>query len=414
MSTKRMQIGTPQPVNASDRISAAINAANYIENGAQFDPFALKVATAADFSELWRNERGNYDIVFYQFKGRADGFLPLGDVAINSKAETMDNRGALLFKGANDGVLAHPVGFIWLLNDKHSGNSRDIYYWLPVAPAGYTALGICFSGTDSQQPDVNNYWCVKSDYLRSIGKTGYWSDEGQHWGSHNGNLLRPVLTQDQLNTPTEEVLIVPTTFFNVEGPQIPANALVARQLYLSIEQIPDTKPTFDPQNGEGSVTPFGLRNVAVLPYTAVADGNSPMKPKDSPFYYLACEPFYRCNESLPTPAGGSSERSFSTGTSITDSRSFKDETSISVGASVGINVDGFSSGITTTYTRTFSVQTAHSETNQTEVAEKITLNFPSQPITQIWQRMKRIVLYRTNGGEAAAITYKTRDYLFRP
>lgn len=43
-----------------------------------------------------------------------------------------------------------------------------------------------------------------------------------------------------------------------------------------------------------AVTLFGLRKVAVLPYIAVADGNIPMKPKDSSFYYLACEPFYHC------------------------------------------------------------------------------------------------------------------------
>jgi hypothetical protein len=410
----RNQITSDQSVNVPDRISAAIAAANYKENGAQFEPFKLKAATAADFNWVWSNERGNYDIVFYQFKGRADGFLPLGDFAINWKGYTMDNRGALLFKASKDGALAHPIGFIWLLDDKHSGNSHDIHYWLPVPPEGYSALGICFSGTGSQQPDVNNYWCVRNDYLREIGKADYWSDSGQNWGSHNGNLLRPVLTQSQLNTPTEEVLIVPTTYFNVEGPQIPAKALVARQLYLTVEEVPRTLPTFDPQNGEGTVTPVGLGKVAVLPYTAIADGNTPMKPKDSPFYYLACEPFYHCNESLPTPAGGSIERSFSMGTSVTDSRSFKDETSISVGANAGINVDGFSSGITTTFTHTFSIETAHSETNQTEVTEKITLNFPSQPITQVWQRMKRIALYRTSGIEAAAVTYKVRDYLFRP
>jgi hypothetical protein len=405
-------MATRESLITSNAIPAAIAAANYKQNGATFEPFKLKVATASDFNEIWRSERGDYPIVFYSFKGRADGFLPLGDIAINVHDRSVDREGGLLFSSSKAGVLAHPVRFEYILGDSGSGNSRDILYYLPIAPDGYSALGICFS--NDAAPDVNNYWCVRNDYLRDIGKADYWSDRGQQWRNSNGNLLRPVLTQEQLDDSSEEVLIVPTTFFSIEKPDQRANALVARQLYLPIAKVSTTKPTFDPNSGDGSSTDFGLDKVAVLPFTAVADKNFSAKPNDSPFYYLACEPFYRCVESLSTPDGGLMERSVRVGASKTDSHSFKNTTSISVSASAGINIEGFNASITTTFTNTFEIETAHSETMTTETNEIIKLNFPKQPTTQIWQRGKRISLYRTDGSQVAAVTYKLRDVLLLP
>jgi hypothetical protein len=405
-------MATRESFIASNTILAAITAANYKENGATFEPFKLKVATASDFNEIWRSDRGYYPIVFYTFKGRADGFLPLGDIAITAHDRSVDRDGGLLFSSSKAGVLAHPVSFEYILGDSGSGNSRNILYYLPIAPDGYSALGICFSNNGA--PDVKNYWCVRNDYLRDVGKADYWSDKNQHWQNSNGNLHRPVLTQDQFDDSSEEVLIVPTTFFSAEKTGQRANALVARQLYLPVAKLSTIKPSFDADSGDGASTPFGLDKVAVLPFTAIADKNFSAKPNDSPFYYLACEPFYRCIESLSTPEGGLMERSVRIGTSKTDSNSFKNTTSISVGATAGINIEGFNASITTTFTNTFEIETAHSETLTTETNEKIKLNFPKQPTTQIWQRGKRISLYRTDGSQVAAVTYKLRDVLLLP
>ena len=244
--------------------------------------------------------------MFYKFKGRTDGFLPLGDIAINAHDRSVDREGGLLFSSTKAGVLAHPVRFEYILGDSGSGNSNDILYYLPIPPDGYSALGICFR--NDGDPDVNNYWCVRNDYLRDIGKADYWSDKNQNWKNSNGNLYRPVLTQDQLNDSSEEVLIVPTTFFSAEKTSQRANAIVARQLYLPVAKLSTIKPTFDADLGDGASTPFGLDKVAVLPYTAIADKNFSAKPNDSPFYYLACEPFYRCVESVQRKISGVAAR----------------------------------------------------------------------------------------------------------
>jgi VPS62-like protein len=200
--------------------------ANYETSGAPFKPFMLKAGTAADFTSIWSNQEWQEnDIRFFGFNGkRQDGCLPLGDVAVPSKSLTMDEAGTLFFAihpdCANDepAPLKHPDSFEWILDDYGtSGNDKNLFYWRPVPPSGYSALGICFTPT-ATPPDRTLYWCVSNNFVEEVDKILMWEDKGMRW-EHNGNLLVPALRDDQLNgmgLGTGQVRIIPRTFFSEE------------------------------------------------------------------------------------------------------------------------------------------------------------------------------------------------------
>ena len=92
-------------------------------------------------------------------------------------------------------ALANPTGFTWILDDGGSGNANGIAYFWPVAPTGYTAVGIVMA-TSGETPSTANYWCVKSELLRSAATVLRWSDFKSHW-THNGSLSVPVLNKER-------------------------------------------------------------------------------------------------------------------------------------------------------------------------------------------------------------------------
>jgi hypothetical protein len=411
----------------SKMVRDAIVTADYKANGAPFKPFKIKAGNASDFTSIWFNEeRGNNDIRFYGFNGqRTDGYLPLGDVAVSSKELKMDEAGTLLFSVhpdfANDGSapLAHPVGFEFILDDYGtSQDDKNLFYWRPIAPQGYSALGICFTPT-AAQPDPTRYWCVNNSFVEEVTKTTAWNDSGTHW-SHNGNLDAPTLKNEQLNGNgliPGQVRIIPNTFFSEEGASMRALAVRADQCYLSVPSVSAISPSFDDSAGDGSFTEFGLDGkIAVLPFIGVKN-RSPKAPVDSPFYYLACEPYFQCLKSLSTSGGGSEKLTYEVGTSHTESSQYKETTGLTIGASVGYTAGqsgGVGGSISVSFSKTWEVGNESSTTDSSSQAEETIVNFKAQPTTQIWQRRKHMAVYSTDGVKIAEVDYNTKDIKFVP
>jgi hypothetical protein len=144
------------------------------------------------------------------FQCYADGETkPLGDYALAMVAGPPVNV-TYVAPGSDPAALAPPTGFAWLLDDKGSGNFQNLNYWLPIAPDGYRAMGVCF--TNGDVPDVSSYWCVAERYCVPCEQSSYWSDSGQGFAHHDGSLARPSLPQ------AAPGVTVPTTFISSGGP----------------------------------------------------------------------------------------------------------------------------------------------------------------------------------------------------
>jgi len=389
-------------------VASAIKNGNYAIEGVTFEPFRLRTIEGT-FDNIWDSDSGT-PITFFRSNGKGGAYLPLGDIALvglDTGAPTAPGAHFLFAPSGDPSVLAHPTGFSWILDDHHSGNPRDLGYFKMNPPANYTALGIAFNDSHDSPPDPSHYWCVRSDLVRAVAAANVWSDHGQSW-SHNGNLNVAVLNIEP--PPEPSMYFVPPTFLSDEGGS-PAFALVMQQADLPITPFDPVFPTFDPTISSGDETAFGLTSVKIMPYTAVTDPGVIDRPV---FYYIAAEPYWLCTQSLPTAGGGIIEVSTTVGTSTTQSAGFTSETSMTVSAEVGVEYGAASAKASASYTQSFSTTKEHSVTGSTEVQQTISLNFPAQPRTWVWERQTQIAVFRDDTSQLTPVTYSGSDLVFIP
>jgi hypothetical protein len=403
MSTTNTQsTGTIQGVQETaapgPAVFKSIQDANYASEGAPFSPLRLKFAAASDLENGWNSDRGDTQISFFRSRGAAspaDTFLPLGDFALinngnASKAPVMLVAPIL----GNEKMLAHPKGFDWILDDHGSGNSSDVAYYWPKAPDGYEALGICL-GFNGDAPKAENYWCVNTAILQDVQSKGFWGDGGQGWKSWNGDLNVVDLT----NVPTskDKMLLAPTTLLSVQKGGDLGRCLVLDKLMLPGAHISTPQPVYSADTEIGDQTASGLASVAVLPCTVVADTSTSSGPKTDPFYYMASQPYWDCIEGFPSPNGGSRTDTVTVGTSSESSQGFQNTTSLTVGADVGIEADGFSAHMSVSYTHEMQVTADSKIGKTTDTTVSLTLNLPTAQQVFVWQKLADIMAYRTEG-----------------
>jgi hypothetical protein len=388
-------------------VQTIVNAIKALDltQGIVFKPFRIAVLPRT-FTNIWNSERGDTPITFFQSNGSGGQFLPLGDMAIAGQTlgpDGVPNMPGVLFAPTPDDptALAHPLGFTKLLDDNGDGNPRWIDYFSMNPPKGYVAMGLAFSGGDL--PNVNNYWCVRSDLVRPVNPRLFWNDQGSHWVNADGNLSEAIA-----NLPINEpnMVYAPPTLIGV-GMQ--AYVLVMEQAELAITQFGPTQPPYDPTLTAGDKTSYGLESVKILPYNAVPDPGFPNQSTTSPFYFVAAEPFYRCTQVLPTPGGGNIEITKTVGTSQSDSNTFTQQTSMTVSADAGIEFGPLSPHVSASYTNSFSTSVSHTSEHSTQVQTQITLNLPARERTWFWQRQTQIAVFRHNHTQLAAVTYSQDD-----
>jgi hypothetical protein len=111
-------------------------------------------------------------------------FLSLGDVCEASPSDWIYNtapRGQLLAVAplaGSDNMLAHPVNFTPIWNDKGSGAYLNGTVWQMNPPQGFTAIGHVVT-IGSMQPNPYAYWCVATSLvLQAQLGPQIWDDEG--------------------------------------------------------------------------------------------------------------------------------------------------------------------------------------------------------------------------------------------
>jgi hypothetical protein len=388
---------------------------HYLANGAPFAPFFVKFAKDNALENVWSSDRGDQQATFWKVHGHAVGnrrFLPLGD-AISVNDAGRESIAALLLApdDANPGVLSHPLRFDWISDDHGSGNSRDISYFQPVPPDGYTALGICVSVNDS---NVGNYWCVRNDYLRVLSqKTNVWTDSGQRWESHDGSVDHAGLTDSDV-APPGQMFLLPNTMIAAESSLQPTALIMKKCAVDSVKWLAAGDPPYDPSVSQGDKSSPGISRVMVVPCTAVSDPSLRNRATASPFYYMVNRPVWVCTETSSTPEGEEIEVTFTIGTSETDSSEFRRQTSWNISSSVGVEEGGVSANVSVSFTQEFALTTAHSATSSTSTEVKHTFHAPRQPITQFWQLYSRISIFRGSGALLSSAEYGKTDYRMLP
>jgi hypothetical protein len=384
--------------------------ARYLGQGAPFSPFLMKFAKVSDLGNLWDSQRGNTQVSFWKVRGHVSGnkrFLPLGDmVSVNGGGP--QSVAAMLLAPDNDNpdVLRNPVRFEWRTDDHGSGNPRDIAYFQPIPPDGYTALGVCFNVSNA---DVSNYWCVRNDQLRVLReRTTAWNDSGSKF-SHNGDLLRGVLGPADV-APPGVMFILPTALIGIET-SIPAAALITKKLSVdSVKWLAPGAPPFDPTVTQGDKSSPGIQRVMVLPCTAVADPTQGNQASVSPFYYVVSRPVWVCTSTDSVPEGGNNTYTLTVGTSDYSSSEFRRATSWNVSASTGFTAGGASASVSVSFTQEFALTTAQSTTNSTSVTETRNVLLPRANVVQFWQLFSRISMYRGSGALVSSVEYGKKDY----
>lgn len=397
----------PQNAAAVQAANAAITMTNFQLTGVNFGPFsALVVPTASNFADIY-DGGGDTSLTFYQFQGTAPsgGWLPLGDI-VGVPAGNLPPGILFFVAGSDPTAFANPTGFTWLLDDAGSGDDRDVVYWAPVPPAGYVAVGICFTNSGDTPPNPAHYWCVKQSYVLQVSAATAWNDSGANW-RHDGNLNQPCFTAAAPEVaPLGGILILPPTVLSAEAGNIPY-ALVGTQATLDVTPIPVSEPVYVNGTTEvGDTTDCGLRGrLTIVPYTAVPADNVPQQALVSPFYFVASEPYWECTRIVPTPQGGSMSVQESVGVSQTNANSFAQTTSMTVGAEVGAAYGGVSVGASVSMTDELRLETSTSSTGSTEVVTNVELIFPTQEITSVWQGQSLIQVFRSDGTPLPPVAY---------
>ncbi|MBN1204694.1 MAG: Vps62-related protein [Myxococcaceae bacterium] len=151
---------------SSDKATLSYPQMLYVQQVGSFVWIYDDASTGADDDvSVWRPNLSQYP-----------GYYSLGDVAMQNHGGPP--RSTFVVKGEGD-LLAMPIDYTWIWNDKGSGGEHDGAFWAPVAPAGYTCLGHVATPNYSK-PSTDLIRCIKSSYVLSASSAWVWDDSGSH------------------------------------------------------------------------------------------------------------------------------------------------------------------------------------------------------------------------------------------
>jgi hypothetical protein len=132
------------------------------------------------------------------------GYYSLGDVAMPNHGGAP--RTSFVVKGDGD-LLAKPLDYNFVWDDKGSGGDHDGSFWEPVAPAGYTCLGhVAVNGY--AKPSTELIRCIKSAYVIPANSAKIWDDAGS--GADRDIGIWEATTQNYRGLPTSHFISRPS------------------------------------------------------------------------------------------------------------------------------------------------------------------------------------------------------------
>lgn len=151
-------------------------------------PLRLSVQAVSTFDWIYddHNTGANHDISVWRPKlDQFPGYYSLGDVALPSHGTPA--RMTFAVSGEGD-LLAPPIDYDFVWDDKHTGGSHDASFWHPKPAPGYTCLGsVATLGYD--KPSTQLVRCVRSEYVLPASPAWLWDDQGSH-GYSDGTVFQ--------------------------------------------------------------------------------------------------------------------------------------------------------------------------------------------------------------------------------
>jgi len=311
----------------------------------------------------------------------------------------------ILVRETKSGALARPTGFT-----KVASMSHGMAFYKPIAPSGYTALGV-YPGLANTPPKISEATCVKNAYVHS-GKPGPTQAHGIYpvfsretrFGERN-LLLAPNCLMHGPATENAYVLSLPLGAHNGPDPQAP---------FLNSNKKPEDE------------TPVS-KSWAYIPCVAVVDKGKTLEWQldNSPFYRLVRERYWRLivhRDQTDSDSPGQDSRSVQTGISETTTNSFHQKYGVSFGYKVGAKggIPGVVEG-SSEFSANFSYEWGYTTTESINKFQNVTdthwLNTPPRKASALWNECHRFILERADGSVvteepmfAPTVSFKQTDY----
>lgn len=342
----------------------------------------------------------------------SNGFHALGSISLNYYSNP-DGKEAVMVVKAKEGsnALAYPESYI----KRHQGSFGTC--WQPVPPAGYVAMGMVASASFGTAPPLHDVVCIREDLVIAgapgdiIWKIGSssdlsfvsWKIEPPNTGPHDYAYLSPgtFLAEGSLYNGPDD-LIPPSVHpvMNVLKVNLPMLTETPYQQYVPKLAGYDPPP---------DVTVPILARSMLVPCTVVNDpfyaGDQPLRIKNSPFYVLERQVFYKLKYHYYNQTSIVQHNSYTRtyGVTTTESQEFWNETGISVTAEGGVSIGIFTAKVASTVSTSlgYSTMTSVAELQQDEFESGV--DVPPGKAVAIWQRYNRFVLKRHNGTSLEAV-----------
>ncbi|MEU5127013.1 Vps62-related protein [Streptomyces mobaraensis] len=377
---------------------------------------ALEIMVIDRFVRQWDDRGSKATLHGAFFDPRLDDFLfgqgwrCLGSVGHGGNHEDITGRRAtLLVRGANasDQMIKPPVRFDRIWRDEGSGAKVNGAVWRPVPPTGYVALGDVFGPWNSWDPPAPVYYaCIRKElagrtYVRQ-GEIGdqIWNDRGS--GSKADVSIWKVRANRYPADSTER-LILGADLLRAHGSYSrPTDAVYVLDLPAAVtKRNPPAPPVLTSHAAPGPTEPVIDRSV-VVPCTVIADPGKSLawQVANSPFYTLERRVSYYPQKHFDNSQGSveeSAPRTVTTGVSRTDSEEFSKRTGITVTASAGIELKGFSASVETSVSTELGYTSRHDITQFREVTDTWPLTIPPRKSAAIWSPRHEIIALRKNG-----------------
>jgi len=380
-----------------------------VYNHYMLDTGELLITFVDQFNFIWNDQGsgGAHDGAFY-YPVLPEGYHALGSLGKPGYSNPNGNYAMMVVK-AKEGsdALAEPTGYqqIWALN--LIGGNGPARVWYPIPPEGYRALGAVVTAgfPTPPTPALSDYMCVRED-LTTFGSAGtfIWNDDDTGAPTDLGCwTIHPPESGPHDNAYLETGTFVahnswtPPTFnavMNVLNVELPMLSDAPYQTYTPQLENYDSPP--------GETVPL-LGKAMLSPCSIVNDllyaNNIHWRVANSPFYRLERQVYYKLlyHNYNQTSEIQTNQVTIISGVTTEESQSYWEETSISVTAEAGVNIEFFSGKVSTTVSKSFgySTQTSIAELQQKEITSSI--NTPPGKAAALWQKYNRFVLKRHNG-----------------
>uniref|UniRef100_A0A7N0V380 Vacuolar protein sorting-associated protein 62 n=1 Tax=Kalanchoe fedtschenkoi TaxID=63787 RepID=A0A7N0V380_KALFE len=128
----------------------------------------LRVCQLSTLKKVWATYEGGYDnlgATFFEPASMPQGYFMLGSYAQPNSHPLFGWVLAAKEENSDNGILAEPLDYnlVWSSESLKIRQDGYGYFWLPVAPDGYKAVGLVVT-TTSEKPSLGKIRCVRIDF----------------------------------------------------------------------------------------------------------------------------------------------------------------------------------------------------------------------------------------------------------